>query len=68
MGWFFADRTPRPGGDPHLRLKLALFVAAALVAVLGIGLERDWLVTLAITLLAGGIVLRFLPRRPPPAD
>ena len=68
MGWFFTDRKPRPGGDPHLPCKLGLFGAAALAALFGIGLEREWLITLAIVLLAAGLVLRLLPRRPPPAE
>jgi len=66
MGWFWADRRPRPGEDPYLRHKVALFTAGTLAAVLGIALERDWLVTVAIVILAIGILLRVLPRRGPP--
>ncbi|NJD10731.1 MAG: hypothetical protein FIB01_09985 [Gemmatimonadetes bacterium] len=67
MGWFRPDRTPRPGDDPWLTAKTTLFVAGAAAAILGIGLQRGWLINLAIAIVAAGILLRFLPRNNPPA-
>jgi len=67
MGWLLADRKPRPGGDPWLRHKMALLAIGGVAAALGIALDLDLLVDIAIGVLAVGLVLRFLPgRRPPP--
>lgn len=56
----FLDRSRR-GKDPYLKLKMALFWVGAALALLGIGLESSLLVNVAIAVLLGGFVLRFLP-------
>lgn len=63
----FGLRRDRPQGpDIWLPLKMALFVVGAAAAVAGMALERDWLVTVAIVLLALGVILRFVrPRQGP---
>ena len=69
MGWFFADRKQRPGADAWLLAKMSLFVIGGAIAILGIGLGRDWLINVAIVVLLIGFLLRFLPRRKrPPGD
>lgn len=64
---FFGLRRDRPAGpDIWLPLKMSLFVAGAATALVGMALERDWLVTVAIVLLALGVLLRFIrPRQGP---
>jgi len=49
----------RRGPDPYLTWKVWLFLGAAIVAVLGIGLESSLLIFLAILLLGIGGALRF---------
>ena len=56
----FLDRSRR-GKDPYLKLKMALFWMGAALALLGIGLESSLLVNVAIAVLLGGFLLRFLP-------
>ena len=55
----FLDRSRR-GKDPYLKLKMALFWMGAALALLGIGLESPLLVNVAIAVLLGGFLLRFL--------
>lgn len=58
--------------DPWLQAKLWLFSIGALLALLGMGLENDWLMGAAGVVLLAGLVLRFVrhPGRPddPSAD
>lgn len=57
----FLDRGRTAG--PYLRWKVRLFTAGAGLALAGIYLEETWLVSAAIVVLGGGVLLRFLPRR-----
>jgi len=76
---FRPDREPR-GEDPLLLVKITIFVAAAGIAVVGMALERQWIIVAAILLLAVAFLLRFVrpraedsapdaePADEPPAD
>jgi len=55
----FLDRSRR-GKDPYLKLKMGLFWMGAALALLGIGLGSSLLVNVAIAVLLGGFLLRFL--------
>ena len=46
--------------DPWLRPKLWLFSIGAILALLGMGLESDWLIGAAAVALLAGLALRFL--------
>jgi len=48
----------------HLRWRTRLLGLGALVALVGIGTEREWLVNVAIGILVLGFGLRFLPGGP----
>lgn len=48
--------------DPWLQVKLWLFTIGAMLALLGMGLQNDWLIGAAGIVLAGGLVLRFVGR------
>jgi hypothetical protein len=63
----FVSRARR-GTDRWLSLKLAAFGIGAALALAGIALRSDLLVTLAIITLALGLLLRLLSRRDPPGD
>ena len=56
----FASRRSDQGPDPHLESKVWIFFIGAALALLGIGMESRWLTGLAILVLAGGVMLRFL--------
>ena len=60
---FRVDRRPR-GEDRWLYLKLACFGLGAALALLGMALKRDILITIAIGILALGFLLRFLRKDP----
>ncbi|HEY8483915.1 MAG TPA: hypothetical protein VIL13_04830 [Longimicrobiales bacterium] len=60
----FRPSRARRGPDPYLRWKIALFSAGAALALAGIATENDRLILAAIGVLAVGILLRVLPRRP----
>ena len=47
--------------DPWLRVKMWLFGAGAVVALLGMGFEDRRLIALAGLILAAGLLLRFVP-------
>lgn len=51
------------GDDRWLQAKLWIFTIGALLALLGMGLQNNWLMGLAGLVLAGGVLLRFLGRR-----
>ncbi|MEJ2503349.1 MAG: hypothetical protein P8177_08560 [Gemmatimonadota bacterium] len=46
--------------DRFLQAKLWIFGAGAIVALIGMGLQNDWLIGIAGLILAAGIALRFL--------
>lgn len=48
-------------GGPHLRWRMVLLGLGALLALLGMGLDRDWMVNAALGILVLGFGLRFLP-------
>lgn len=54
--------------DPWLTVKLWLFGAGALLALLGMTLANDWLIGAAAVALLAGLVLRFVPRGAEPSD
>ena len=47
--------------DGLLEWKVRLFSVAAGIALVGIYLDERWMTGLALALLAGGLLLRFLP-------
>lgn len=49
--------------DPWLDVKMWIFGVGAILALLGMGLQSDWLIGAAGIVLAAGVVLRFV-RRP----
>lgn len=59
---FFRRRSE--GDDRWLMVKLWMFGFGAALAVLGMVFENDWLIGAAALVLAGGVVLRFVPRTP----
>jgi len=55
----FLDRSRRAG--PWLEWKVRLFAVAAVLALVGIYLDQQWMTGAAIVVLIGAMVLRFLP-------
>lgn len=53
------DRSRRAGR--YLEWKVRLFTLGAVLAVVGMAVESDWMIRTAIVVLAIGLVLRFLP-------
>ena len=53
----------RKGRDRYYRAKLTIFAAGTLLLLAGIRLGKDWLVNVAIGVLAAAVVLRFLPQK-----
>ena len=63
----FLDRSKR--SDPHLEWKVRIFTVAAVLGLCGIYFEEGWMTGSAIVLLAGAVLLRFLPAAvEPPGD
>ena len=54
--------------DGWLQVKLWLFSIGALLALVGMFLENDWVIGGAGLVLLAGFALRFLPRRVDDAD
>lgn len=48
--------------DAWLPAKIALFSVGALIAVVGMLLQSDWVIGIAGLVLAAGILIRFVPR------
>lgn len=68
MSPFRPDRRRR-GADPLLPHKMLLFVAGAVLGMIGMATDRNWIVYLAVGVLAVGLLLRFVDRgREPPED
>jgi hypothetical protein len=67
----FLDRH-RKGDDPHLDWKIRLFVAGALVALVGMARDSAWMVAGGLLTLLGAASLRFFPggraKGPSPED
>lgn len=53
------------GDDPRLPVKIALFTVGAVLAVVGMLLENDWVIAAAAAILLAGIALRFVGRSDP---
>ena len=62
MGIFRPSRTVR-GVDPYFRHKVIIFAIGAPLGIAGMSSRRDWLVALAIAVLAVGVLLRVLSAR-----
>ena len=63
MGILGPSREPR-GPDPHLDIKIFLFIAGAVLAAAGMATERPLLVWLAFVPLAAAFVVRFFRPKP----
>lgn len=57
----FFRRGVSDSDERWLAARMRIFGVGAVLALLGIGLQNDWLVGAAGLVLAGGILLRFLP-------
>ena len=55
----FFDRSRRAGR--YLEWKVRLFTLGAVLAVVGMATGQSWMTWVAIIVLAGGMMLRFLP-------
>ena len=51
--------------DPWLDVKLWVFSVGALLALLGMGLQKAWLIGVAGIVLGAGVLLRFVRRGTP---
>ena len=45
----------------HLELRVTLFGAGAILALVGMATEQSWLINVAIAVLIVGVLVRFLP-------
>ena len=54
--------------DRFLDLKIALLLAGAVFGIVGMVRENRTLITIAMVIVAAGILLRFLRPRPPQDD
>ncbi len=61
MGFFRPSRERR-GPDPYYHWKAILFAIGAAFGLGGIFTDHDWMVLVAIPVLAVGVALRWLPR------
>ncbi len=67
MGLFRPSRE-RYGPDPYYHWKVILFTMGAGIGLFGMISNRDWLVLVAIPVLAAGVALRWLGRQRPGDD
>ena len=56
----FLERS-RKGDDPYLAWKVRLFLAGAVVALLGMARDSSWMVVGGVVILLAGASLRFFP-------
>ncbi len=61
MGLFRPSRARR-GPDPYYHWKVIVFSIGAAFGLGGIFTEHDWMILVAIPVLAVGVALRWLPR------
>ena len=61
MALFRPSRTHR-GPDPYYHWKTIVFAIGAAFGLAGIFTDHDWLILLAVPILAVGVALRWLPR------
>jgi hypothetical protein len=67
----FRPTRERRGPDRWLNAKVAIFCLGAGIALVGVASEKNWVVNIAIGVLAIGFLMRFLPRNgssPPPEE
>ena len=64
----FRPSRDRRGRDRWLNIKVAIFCLGAGIALVGIASGKNWVVNLAIGVLAIGFLMRFLPRDRSPGD
>lgn len=55
------DRGRKAGRYPWLTWKVRFFLLGASVAIAGMAMAIQWLVAIAIVILCGGFLIRFLP-------
>jgi hypothetical protein len=67
MSWFRPSRERR-GPDPYLTAKIAIFCIGVVVALLGIKLNKNWVISVSIGILLVGFILRFFPRPDKPEE
>jgi hypothetical protein len=60
---FRISRERRVGPDPLLDLKIAVFLAGAVIGVIGMARNNRTMITIAIVVIAIGILLRFVHRK-----
>lgn len=58
---FRPDRRRR-GPDRFLAHKMLLFITGAVMGMIGIATDRNWIIYLAVGVLVVGLLLRFLAR------
>ncbi len=61
MGLFRPSRARR-GPDPYYHWKVIVFSIGAAFGLGGIFTEHDWMILVAVPILAVGVALRWLPR------
>jgi len=59
----FLPSRQRKGPDRYYVPKVAVFAVGVALLLIGIRLERPWLVNVAIGVLAVAVLLRFLPQK-----
>ena len=64
----FRPSRERRGPDRWLSAKVAIFCLGAGIALVGVASERNWVINLAIAVLAIGFLMRFLGRRKPQSE
>jgi hypothetical protein len=70
---FRISRERREGPDPFLDLKIGLFLIGAILGAIGMARSNQTLITIAIVVVAIGILLRFVRKKnesdvPPAAE
>lgn len=59
----FLPSRGRPGPDPHLRLRTALFLVGVGIILAGAQAQRRWAVWVGIGVLLGAVVVRLLTHK-----
>ncbi len=62
VAFMFLPSRSRPGPDPHLRLRTALFVIGVGAILAGIRAERGWAVWVGMGVLLMAVVVRLVTR------
>jgi hypothetical protein len=56
-------KPPGPGAERWIYPKIVLFVAGASTGLIGIAAHIDWLINVAIAILAAGFILKLIGSR-----